>query len=218
MNFQQKSEEILKLFKESPVIALVSIPHKGVTIKLAKALIAGGVKWMEITFRNEFCEGALNELKNSGLPIHYGAGTVRTIEQLQKAFDAGAEFIVSPGLNENLVSRAQELGIPFYPGIDSTLGIERAQQLGLKVLKMFPASLMGGVKWLKAMAGPYFDIEFIPSGGINGENFGQYLHQPNVIAVGGSFIAPSKLLANEEFDKITEIARKFTEIARSIKK
>jgi 2-dehydro-3-deoxyphosphogluconate aldolase / (4S)-4-hydroxy-2-oxoglutarate aldolase len=212
-----KLEELLKSFKESPVLAMVAVPDKGVAIPLAEALIKGGVKWMELTFRNEYCEDALKELKESGLEIHYGAGTVRNKEQVKQAFDAGAEFIVSPGFDEGVVKYAQELGIPFFPGIDSTLGIEKAQHLGLKVLKMFPASLMGGPKWCKAMSGPYFDIQFIPSGGVNIDNLADYLKLPNVIAVGGSFLAPMKLLKEKQFDSITELAKKATEIANSTK-
>ena len=108
-----KNDILLENLKESPVLAVVAMPGKGVAVDLAKALLKGGVKWMELTFRNEFCEDALKELKASGLDIRYGAGTVRTKEQVKQAYDAGAEFIVSPGFDKDVVKYAQELGIPF---------------------------------------------------------------------------------------------------------
>jgi 2-dehydro-3-deoxyphosphogluconate aldolase / (4S)-4-hydroxy-2-oxoglutarate aldolase len=212
-----KIDLVLKALYKNPIIAMVVVPSKEIAIKLAKALIKGGVKWLELTFRNEICEESLKELNKAKLNIRYGAGTVRTIEQVQAAYDAGAEFLVSPGFNESVVSYAKQIGIPFFPGVDSTLGIEKAQNLGLKVLKIFPASLIGGPKWCRAMAGPYSDVRFIPSGGINLENLGEYLQQPNVIAVGGSFLAPKKLLQAENYEKITEIAQKATDIVRALR-
>ncbi|MBD3352985.1 MAG: bifunctional 4-hydroxy-2-oxoglutarate aldolase/2-dehydro-3-deoxy-phosphogluconate aldolase [Candidatus Lokiarchaeota archaeon] len=209
--------ELVDSLKRNPIIPVIKLPKTGIILELADALQKGGIKWLEITFRNEFCESALTTLKESGIPIHYGAGTVRTIEQVQKAYDAGAEFIVSPGLNENVVKKANKLGIPFFPGVDSTLGIEKAQKLKLNILKMYPANLMGGAKWCKAMAGPYFDVKFIPSGGVNLDNLADYLKQDNVLACGGSFLAPSRLLNEGRFDEITDIGKKAVEIVRSIR-
>ncbi|MHA1342133.1 MAG: bifunctional 4-hydroxy-2-oxoglutarate aldolase/2-dehydro-3-deoxy-phosphogluconate aldolase [Promethearchaeota archaeon] len=213
----KKNLKLVNLLEKHRLIALANVPKEGIAVKLAENLLDAGVKWLEITFRNEYCEKALKELNNADSGIIYGAGTVRTIDQLDSAIKSGANYIVTPGFNEKIVEYAQEIGITIFPGVDSTYGIEKASNLGINILKMFPASVIGGINWLKAMSGPYFDFKFIPTGGINLENLSLYLSQKNVIAVGGSFLVPKDLLLQENFEEIKKIAKQAVEIVKMAK-
>jgi 2-dehydro-3-deoxyphosphogluconate aldolase/(4S)-4-hydroxy-2-oxoglutarate aldolase len=213
-----KITDLMEGLKKTRLIPLVTIPDPELAVPLAQALIAGGVNWLEITFRNDLAEEGLKKIHDAKLPIHIGAGTVRTVYQVQKAYEAGAEFLITPGFNDAVSKFAQKHKIPIFPGVDSTLGIEQAQDLGLSVLKFFPAAEAGGIGWLKAIQGPYYDIQFIPTGGINFTNLADYLALKNVIAVGGSFLAPNELIKEKKFDQITALAKKACDIASSIKK
>ncbi len=214
-----KSEnEIIALLKENPLIAVVAIQNPDLAVPLAKTLLQGGVKCIEITFRNQNASQALQNLKNANLDLIYGAGTVRTIEDAKKAIKAGVNFIVSPGFNQEVVQYVQNNSqVPFFPGIDSTLGIEQAAQMGLKNLKFFPASVSGGISWLKAMKGPYYDIQFMPTGGVGLKNLREYLSLPNVIACGGSFLARPNHIAKQKWKEITQTAKNAMKIVKSIK-
>jgi len=214
-----ETEQIVEKLEKNPLIAVVAIPNPNLAVDLAKALLEGGVNCIEITFRNKNASEALQNLKNADLPVIYGAGTVRTIEDAKNAIKAGVHFIVSPGLNEKVIKYVQQNSdIPFFPGIDSTLGIEKAVNLGLKHLKCFPASVVGGPKWLGSMKGPYYDIKFMPTGGINLANLREYLSLPNVIACGGSFLARGNLIKQQKWDEIIQKAKKAFDIVREIKK
>lgn len=213
-----KIVELIDSLKKTRIIALVTIPDPELAVPLAQALLAGGIDWLEITFRNDYAEEALKKIHEAKIPIHIGAGTVRTVYQVQKAYEGGAEFLITPGFNDAVSKFAQKHKIPIFPGIDSTLGIEQAQDLGLSILKFFPAVDAGGIGWLKAMQGPYFDIQFIPTGGINFSNMAEFLTLKNVIAIGGTFIAPFELIKAKKFEEITNLAKKAVSIAASIKK
>ncbi|MHA1680977.1 MAG: bifunctional 4-hydroxy-2-oxoglutarate aldolase/2-dehydro-3-deoxy-phosphogluconate aldolase [Promethearchaeota archaeon] len=208
---------LLQDLEGSKLVAVVAIHDSARAVPLARALLAGGINFIEITFRTNCAAEALNALQSANLGIHVGAGTVRTKEQASSAIAAGSEFIVSPGFNGDVIQLVTNAGIPFFPGVDSTIGIEKAVARGLKILKFFPAGVSGGVKWLKAMKGPYFDIQFIPTGGVTLENMKDYLELPNVIAIGGSFLAPKQLIEEGKFDEITGICRKAREIVKNIK-
>ncbi|HME56305.1 MAG TPA: bifunctional 4-hydroxy-2-oxoglutarate aldolase/2-dehydro-3-deoxy-phosphogluconate aldolase [Candidatus Lokiarchaeia archaeon] len=211
-------ESVIADLENARLVAIVTIPDATLAVPLAKALIAGGVKIMEITFRNDQAEAALKELQAANLPINYGAGTVRSIEQAEIAVEAGANFLISPGFNDAVIKWALDNNIPFFPGVDSTAGIEKACDAGMKVLKFFPAAELGGPKWLKAMKDPYFDINFIPTGGVSLENLKEYLSLPNVTAVGGTFLAPKDLIQAQQFAEITAICKKAVAIVKSLNK
>jgi 2-dehydro-3-deoxyphosphogluconate aldolase / (4S)-4-hydroxy-2-oxoglutarate aldolase len=211
-----KSDNIFEAIKHTRLIPMITVPEPSLTIPIANALLAGGINWIEITFRNEFAEDALKKLKVAKLPLIYGAGTIRTAYQIQKAHETGIKFAVTPGFNDAVAKYAQKLKVPIFPGVDSTLGIEQAQDLGLTILKFFPAVQNGGVEWLKAMQGPYADIQFIPSGGITMKNLKDYLSLKNVIAVSGSFLAPPELIAEKKFDEITSLAKKALAIVKEL--
>ncbi len=204
--------------RRTRIMPLATIPDPKKAVPLAQALLDGGIKFIEITFRNEFAAPAMQQIADAGIKIHYGAGTVRTVDQAKAAKKAGAQFLVSPGFGEKVVKFAEEQGILVFPGIDSTYGIEKALEFNLKIIKCFPASVIGGVEWLKAIQGPYGDIGFIPTGGVTLENLRDYLSLPNVIAAGGSFVIPGDLLKAGKMSEITNICRQAMAIVNDINK
>ncbi len=208
--------DLVKELRESKLVAVVEIGDASLAVPLANALLAGGVRFMEITFRTENAGDALLALKGAGTGLHYGAGTVRTREQATRAITAGAEFMVAPGLNKDIIELSLDAGIIFFPGVDSTMGIEAAIGMGLNTLKFFPAEESGGVRWLKAVHGPYSDINFIPTGGISQANLKEYIAMPNVLGIGGSFLAPKQLVKEKKFGEITAACRKALDVVKSL--
>ena len=197
------------------IIPVVAIHDAKDADPLADALIAGGLPSAEITFRTEAAEAAIKAMARRG-DIAVGAGTVLTVEQAQKAIDAGAGFIVAPGLNPKVVQFCLNQNIPVTPGVATPTDIETAMALGLEILKFFPAEAFGGLKTLKAMSAPYQAVKFIPTGGLNAQNVVDYLKFPKVAAVGGSWIVKSDAIANGEFDKITRLTREAVEIVKNL--
>jgi 2-dehydro-3-deoxyphosphogluconate aldolase/(4S)-4-hydroxy-2-oxoglutarate aldolase len=141
-----------------------------------------------------------------------GAETILTIDQAKEAVDGGAQFLVTPGFDEAVVLWSMTQGVPIYPGVATPTEINMALRHGLKTLKSFPAEALGGVKTLKAIAAPYGDIRFIPTGGINPENLADYLKQPSVIACGGSWLVKKTMIASGEFDTITKLVREAVQV------
>ena len=197
------------------IIPVVAIHNAKDADPLADALIAGGLPSAEITFRTEAAEAAIKAMARRG-DISVGAGTVLTVEKAQKAIDAGARFVVAPGLNPKVVRFCLDNNIPVTPGVATPTDIETAMNLGLKILKFFPAEAFGGLKTLKAMSAPYQAVKFIPTGGLNAQNVVDYLKFPKVAAVGGSWIVKSDAIAGGEFDKITQLTREAVEIVKNL--
>ncbi|MEE4603259.1 MAG: bifunctional 4-hydroxy-2-oxoglutarate aldolase/2-dehydro-3-deoxy-phosphogluconate aldolase [Desulfobacteraceae bacterium] len=197
------------------IIPVVAIHNAKDADPLADALIAGGLPSAEITFRTEAAEAAIKAMARRG-DITVGAGTVLTVEQAQKAIDAGAGFVVAPGLNPKVVRFCLDNNIPVTPGVATPTDIETAMNLGLEILKFFPAEAFGGLKTLKAMSAPYQAVKFIPTGGLNAQNVVDYLKFPKVAAVGGSWIVKADAIAGGEFDKITQLTREAVEIVKNL--
>lgn len=174
---------------------------------LAKALCDGGLPVAEVTFRTACAKEAISIMSKEYPEMLVGAGTVLTTEQVDEAVEAGAKFIVSPGLNPKVVKYCVEKGIPVTPGCANPSDVEQAIELGLNVVKIFPAEAVGGIKLIKSMAGPYTQMKFMPTGGINAKNLNDYLSFDRIIACGGSWMVDSKLVAAGEFDKITEMTK-----------
>lgn len=200
---------------EMRIIPVVAIDNAGDATALAEALIAGGLPCAEITFRTAAAEAAIKAMAIRG-DMTIGAGTVLTVEQAQKAVDAGATFIVAPGLNPRVVRFCQEINVPVTPGVATPTDIETAMDLGLNVLKFFPAEAFGGLKTLKAISAPYQAVKFIPTGGLNAENVADYLKHPKVAACGGSWMVKSSLIAEGAFEQITRLTREAVQIVKSI--
>lgn len=188
-----------------PVIKLES-PEQA--LPLGKALVAGGIPVAEVTFRTDAAAESIKILAKELPELILGAGTVLTKEQADAAAEAGARYIVTPGFNPKIVAHCQELGLPVTPGTSSPSQIEQALEMGLEVVKFFPAEQSGGVAMLKALNGPYAGkIRFIPTGGVGPKNLVDYLSLPNVFAVGGSWMVPSDAVKAGDFEKIEKLCR-----------
>ncbi len=199
--------EILKRLSDMGIIPVVKIDDADKAVPLARALYEGGLPCAEITFRTSQAAEAIKRITTSLPDMLVGAGTVLTTQQVDSAIEAGAQFIVSPGLNPEVVSHCIKKQIPITPGCSNPSDIEMAMSLGLNVVKFFPAEAMGGVKVIKAISAPYGGIKFIPTGGINEKNLNDYLTCPSVLACGGSWMVDEALIKSGNFDKITALTR-----------
>lgn len=187
-----------------PVVVLNEVKD---AVPTAKALLEGGVNVIEITFRTAAAKDSIREVAESCPDMIVGAGTVITLEQCKNAVQMGAKFIVSPGFDEDVVAWCVENGIDIIPGCVTPSEIMRALKYGLIVLKFFPANVYGGISAMKALAGPFGGVKFIPTGGVNGQNLGEYISAPFVHAVGGSWLCSKADIAAGNFVKITELCR-----------
>jgi len=198
-------------------VAVVDKPDDAVP--LAEALLAGGLNVMEVTFRTATAAESIARIRK-GLPnVVIGAGTLLTAEQAQRATDAGAQFGVSPGLNEAVLATAAKNQMPFFPGVMTPTEVDRALDLGWKHLKFFPAEAAGGVAMVKALAGPFSHtgVKFVPTGGINAANLASYLAVPQVAALGGSWMAERKLVTEKAWGKITALTAEAMKIISTAK-
>lgn len=198
---------LIEQLESCGVIPVIQIDRVDDALPLAEALIEGGLPCAEITFRTPCAAQAIRQISAHYPQMLLGAGTVLTPEQADEAADAGAHFIVSPGLNESTVRHCLQRGYAVIPGVCTPSDIERGLSLGLSYLKFFPAQAAGGVAMLKAMSAPYGRIRFMPTGGIGQDQLEEYLTKPFVFACGGSYIAPSADIAAGRFDKIKQTAR-----------
>ena len=199
--------DVLKKISESGIVPVVVIENAEDAVSTARALIAGGIDVMEITFRTSAAADAIKLVKENVPEMTVGAGTVITLEQCKTAVRLGASFIVSPGYDEELVSWCVEHKIPVVPGCVTPTEIMRALKHGIKVLKFIPANVYGGLGAVKALAGPFTGVKFIPTGGVNAENIREFMLSPSVYAVGGSWVCPKSDITAHNFDKITKLCR-----------
>lgn len=181
---------------------------------LARALCAGGVPVAEVTYRAAGADKAIRIMRETCPEMLVGAGTVLTAEQVDKALDAGAQFIVTPGFDAELVVYCQEKGLPIYPGCTTPTDYHAALKFGLEVLKFFPAEQSGGLAKIKAMSAPFPMFKVMPTGGISLKNLKEYLSSPIVAACGGSYMVTADLTDNQKWDEITELCRKSVEIVK----
>jgi 2-dehydro-3-deoxyphosphogluconate aldolase/(4S)-4-hydroxy-2-oxoglutarate aldolase len=199
--------EVLKKIADVGIVPVVKLDTPDQAIPLGKALIAGNIPVAEVTFRTDAAEESIKRLSASLPDLLVGAGTVTTIEQAKRAVAAGAKFLVSPGFNPSVVKYCVDNEIPITPGINSPSQIEQGLDLGLSVLKFFPAEQSGGLEMLKAFAGPYGSVKFIPTGGINAKNMVDYLSYGKVLAIGGSWMVKPELIAAGKYDEVTRLCR-----------
>jgi 2-dehydro-3-deoxyphosphogluconate aldolase/(4S)-4-hydroxy-2-oxoglutarate aldolase len=205
-----KQTEILAMLGTVGIIPVVVIDDDGAAEPLAHALVDGGLPTMEITFRTEAAQRAIGRVAKAVPGMLLGAGTVLTVEQAKAALGSGAVYIVAPGLNRPVVEYCLNNAIPVTPGAVTPTEIGSALELGLHIVKFFPAEASGGVEYLKAVGAPYVDMKFIPTGGINETNVVQYLRLPCVHACGGSWMVKRELIANGRFAEISKLAANAT--------
>jgi len=197
--------DVLQKFQNLGIVPVVVINDAKDAAPLADALCKGGLPVAEVTFRTAAAEEAIKEMLKAQPDMFVGAGTVLTTEQVDRAVAAGAKFIVSPGLNPTVVKYCIEKGVPITPGTSCPSDIEQALELGLEAVKFFPAEQSGGIDKIKAMAAPYTNVLFMPTGGINASNLKSYLDFPKILACGGSWMVKKDLIENGEFDKIRQL-------------
>lgn len=200
-------DEVLKKIGEFGIVPVVKVDNAKDAVPLAKALWEGGLPIAEITFRTEAAEESIRNISGAVPEILLGAGTVLTVEQAKRAVKAGAKFIVTPGLSESVINFCKEEKISVTPGIATPTEIQAALELGVSVLKFFPADAFGGIKTLKALSAPFGQIKFIPTGGINIANLNEYLFFPKVLACGGSWMVKDEIIREGRFDEITRLTR-----------
>lgn len=206
---------ISKTLKSVPVVPLVQADDPQVAVAVSKALAAGGLTVAEVVFRTDRALDCLQAVADDVPEMIAGAGTVLSSEQAQQAIDHGAKFVVSPGLDDGVVRTCQDAGIPVYPGTYTPSEIQHAFNLGLDVVKFFPASIAGGIPALKAVAGVFRTMKFMPTGGVSAANLADFLAVPSVLACGGSWLTPADAVAAGDFQQITKLAEEAIAIAKS---
>lgn len=204
-------DEILKKIQVIGIIPVVRIDRVEDAVPLAKALCEGGLPCAEVTFRTSVAKEAIQKMVQAYPNMLVGAGTVLNINQVNEAIEAGAKFIVSPGLNSKVVQYCNEKGILIVPGCSNPSDVEEAIQLSLEVVKFFPAEAAGGLKMIKAMAAPYGNIKFMPTGGINLDNLENYLSFNKIIACGGTWMVTPELIEAGNFEEIKNLTRQAVE-------
>ena len=207
-------EERFEDFGVVPVVVLDDVKD---ALPLAKALTEGGLPCAEVTFRTEAAEESIKVMAEAYPDMVVGAGTVLTIEQADAAVKAGAKFIVSPGFDPEIVDYCLKKEIPIFPGCVTPSEVAQAVKRGLKVVKFFPAEPAGGVAMIKAMAAPYHQLRFMPTGGIGTQNLKDYLEFDKIICCGGSWMVKADLIKNGEFEKICKLTKDAKELAKSIR-
>lgn len=189
------------------LVPVVVIEDAKDAVPAAQALLDGGIDTMEITFRTPAAADAIKAVAEAVPGMLVGAGTVISLEQCLKALEAGANFIVSPGFDEETVDYCIANGIPVLPGCVTPTEIIAARKKGLDTVKFFPANVYGGLKGMKALSGPFPGLKFLPTGGVNGENIREYLAESFIAAVGGSWVCTKKDISAHNFEKITQLCR-----------
>ncbi len=200
-------QDMIKELYSIGLIPVIKIENPDDAVPLAKALIDGGLPAAEITFRTKCAAEAIKNITEAFPEMLVGAGTVLTTEQVDAAIAAGSKFLVSPGLNPKVTSYCLSKGVPMLPGCSNPSDVEAALELGLTTVKFFPAEAAGGLKMLKAMAAPYGQLTFMPTGGINADNLLDYLKFNKIIACGGSFMVKDELIKEKKWDEITALTR-----------
>ncbi|MBD14996.1 MAG: 2-dehydro-3-deoxyphosphogluconate aldolase [Planctomycetaceae bacterium] len=207
----QTAIEIRQQIKQLQIIPVIALEKAEQADPLADALVAGGLPIAEVTFRTDAAEASIRAM-SARQDLLVGAGTVLSVEQVDRAIDAGAQFAVTPGFNPKVVRHCLDKELPIFPGVSSPTEIEMALDHGLQTVKFFPAEALGGLKTLKAIAAPYQMIRFIPTGGIGADNLAEYLAFAPVLACGGSWMVKPALYADGNFKPVESAVRKATTI------
>ena len=208
---------IFEQFSKIGIIPVVVLDDPKDAAPLAKVLCENGLPCAEVTFRTSAAEESIRIMSREFPNMLVGAGTVLTKEQADRAMNAGAKFIVSPGLDPKIVQYCIDNSVPVTPGTQTPSEMEQALELGLKVVKFFPAENAGGLAMIKAVAAAYVDLKFMPTGGINAKNVRDYLAYNRIIACGGSWMVKKDLVSAGEWDKIAALVKEASEIVKEIR-
>ena len=201
------------MLKKAPVVPVVVIDDADAAVPLAEALAAGGIPVIEVTMRTDAAAAAITAIAEQVPEMTVGAGTVLSPRQAEDIVKAGAEFLVSPGLQESVLTAAEGMSVPVIPGIATATEAQQAWNHGLRLLKFFPAEQAGGVATLKALSAVFRDVRFMPTGGVSTANLKEYLGLPAVIACGGSWLTPKDLIAKGDFKAVTKLAKEALALA-----
>ena len=205
----------LQVMRDAPVIPVIVLGDVAHAVPLARALVAGGIRMLEVTLRTPQALACMEAIARDVPEAVLGAGTLRSVADARAAASAGARFAVSPGYTSALGQACRDLRLPLLPGVATGSEIMMCQEDGLCELKFFPAMQAGGVAMLKAWGGPFTDIRFCPTGGVTAANAGELLALSNVVCVGGSWLVPSDALAQGDWARITQLARAAGQLARA---
>ena len=209
--YQQIEQRLLR----APVVPLVQCDDPDVAIDISQALLKGGLTVVEVVLRTRRALQCLAAIGKACPEAIVGAGTVLTGEQARAAIDAGARFIVSPGLDESVITVANAQDVPVFPGVATASEVQHAWNLGLRLVKVFPAGIAGGPALLKALSSAFREMKFMPTGGVSAKNLAQYLAIPSVFACGGSWLTPADAVAAGDFEMISKLANEAVKIARA---
>lgn len=210
-------KEVLQKIGQTGIIPVVVLNKVSDAVPLAQSLINGGLPCAEVTFRTDAAQESISAISKAFPQMFVGAGTVLTTEQVDRAVDSGAKFIVSPGFNPKVVEYCIKKGYPITPGIMTPTELEMALEFGLDVVKFFPAENAGGLKMIKAMAAPYTKMKFMPTGGINTSNVRDYLSYEKILACGGSWMVKGELINSGNFAEIEKLTKEAAQIVKEIR-
>ena len=211
------NETMNNLIAQYGVVPVVVLEDEKDALPLAEALIKGGLPVAEVTFRTAAAEGSIKAMCEAYPEMLVGAGTVLSVEQVDRALKAGARFIVTPGFDEEVVDYCISTNIPVYPGTVTPSDLSKAVKKGLSVVKFFPAEQYGGVNTIKALAAPFTTVKFMPTGGVNAKNLKDYLSCNKIVACGGSWMVKGDLIKAQEFEKIKELTREAVALVKEIR-
>lgn len=212
---KDKAERLSAILSAAPVVPVLTIEDRVLAVPLARALVAGGLTALEVTLRTAAGLDCIRAIANEVEAANVGAGTVLDARQYEAAEKAGAKFIVSPGATNGLVAAARNSAVPFLPGVATAGEAMALADHGYRFLKFFPAEPAGGVAYLKALAAPLPAVRFCPTGGIGARNAAAYLALPNVICVGGSWVAPAEALAGGDWARVTALSRETASLRKT---
>ncbi len=209
--------DMMKQLQTIGIVPVVVLNSEEDALPLGECLMKGGLPCAEVTFRTAAAEASIRRLVKAYPEMIVGAGTVLTCEQADRAIDAGAKFIVSPGFNPKVTEYVLKRGVPMTPGVCTPTEIEAALQYNLDVLKFFPAEPSGGLKMIKALAAPYVGVHFMPTGGISASNVRDYLAYDRIVACGGSWMVSGALIKEKKFDEIEKLVQEAADIVKEIR-
>ena len=211
------SDVINARLAQAPVVPLIQADDPDIAIKTAQALVDGGLTVIEVVLRTSAAMECLKQIVKSVPEALVGAGTVLSKKQAEAVLQAGAQFIVSPGLHAPVVQVAQSAGVPVFPGVATASECQSAWNLGLRTVKFFPATLAGGIPMLKALSSVFGDVSFMPTGGVSAANLPDFLALPSVLACGGSWLTPKAEIAQGKFEVVTQLAAEAVAIAQKVR-